>query len=174
MLGDGDLAKVKTRIVGRIIWSSLSRRNRTVLIPFRKLKEGYHVYTIARTLVPYIRVIAEEYNEEESITPMRVMLRVRGRPVAPEEAGFALGILSLVQLPRLVNKLGKNTPVIGLAYGIAGSGSFLVASSFTYHADSSGLGRLGRLVQALSQREEVTSPTRSITALGFQLYSGEH
>ncbi|WFO75274.1 ATP-binding protein [Desulfurococcaceae archaeon MEX13E-LK6-19] len=101
----------------------------------RKIRDGYHTYTVVRTLIPYFKMVIEEYREEHRITSKRILLRTHTKPVVPEEVGFSLSVLSLMHFPKMVAKLGKTMPIAALVYGLSKDESFLVTASFTYSDD---------------------------------------
>ena len=105
------------------------------MIPLRRLRDGYHTYTVIRTLIPYFRVAVGEFKEEGRITVKRILLRTQAKQVVPEEIGYSLSILALIHFPKLILKLEKTMPLSALVYGYEKKELFLVASAFSYAED---------------------------------------
>ena len=118
--------------MARILWSSLAKDARSILIPFKKIKEGYYTYTIVQTLTPYIRLTINEIRSGERISTKNILLRIKHRNLLPEELGYALNLLSLVQLPRLARYLPPTSPPIAMIYFLSSNKLELVASTLTY------------------------------------------
>ncbi len=80
-------------------------------------------------------MVFREITEEEDVIPKYILLKVKRVEVLPEEAGYAVNILSLAHLPKLAKRLKPNSPPIALVYNVAKDESALVVASLTFIED---------------------------------------
>jgi len=116
----GRLSSVRTRILSRILWSSIMRDARTIIVPYARAREGPASYSIARTLASFIRLVINEVRHGEKLYTKKVMLKIRSG-FSVEEAVYTHYILGLMHMPRLLKYLPPHNPPVMLTYSCIGS-----------------------------------------------------